>query len=146
MSDSEKSEAVESRTSGCSACDDSFGREAKTKPAESASLVSSAPSGIAMGGTGTDAVIETVDGTLMTDDLGGITEAIRLCRRTLGTIRFNITFAFALKALFVVLTLIGHATLERAILADTGATLLVARNAHRLLRGNATVGTAGPWT
>jgi Cd2+/Zn2+-exporting ATPase len=90
--------------------------------------------GIAMGTAGTDAAIETADIALMQDDLGKIAETIRLGRRTLGIIRFNIGFALALKALFLVLTLMGHASLWLAIMADTGATLLVVANALRLLR------------
>jgi len=99
-----------------------------------APAMATATVGIAMGGVGTDAAIETADVTLMTDDLGKIAETIRLGRRTLGIIRFNIGFALALKALFLVLTLMGHASLWLAIMADTGATLLVVANALRLLR------------
>ena len=90
--------------------------------------------GIAMGGAGTDAAIETADVTLMTDDLAKIADTIRLSRRTMGIIRFNITFALGLKAVFLTLTLMGHARLWLAIMADTGATLLVVANALRLLR------------
>lgn len=89
--------------------------------------------GIAMGAAGTDAAIETADIALMQDELGKIAETIRLGRRTLGIIHFNISFALGLKALFLVLTLIGYASLWFAILADTGATLLVIANALRLL-------------
>jgi len=90
--------------------------------------------GIAMGAAGTDAAIETADIALMQDDLGKIAETVRLGRRTMGIIRFNITFALGLKALFLVLTLLGHASLWLAIMADTGATLLVVANSLRLLR------------
>jgi Cd2+/Zn2+-exporting ATPase len=90
--------------------------------------------GIAMGAAGTDAAIETADISLMQDDLAKIAETVRLGRRTLAVIRFNITFALGLKALFLVLTLLGHASLWLAIMADTGATLLVVGNALRLLR------------
>jgi Cd2+/Zn2+-exporting ATPase len=89
--------------------------------------------GIAMGVAGTDAAIETADIALMKDDLSKIAETIRLGRRTMGIIRFNIIFALVLKAIFLLLTLIGHASLWLAILADTGATLLVIANALRLL-------------
>ncbi len=99
-----------------------------------APAMATATVGIAMGGAGTDAAIETADITLMTDDLGKIAETVRLGRRTLGIIRFNIIFALALKALFLGLTLFGHASLWLAIMADTGATLLVVANALRLLR------------
>lgn len=90
--------------------------------------------GIAMGAAGTDAAIETADIALMEDDLGKIAETIRLGRRTMGIIRFNITFALGLKALFLVLALTGHTSLWLAIMADTGATLLVVANSLRLLR------------
>jgi Cd2+/Zn2+-exporting ATPase len=99
-----------------------------------APAMATATIGIAMGGAGTDAAIETADITLMTDDLAKIADTIRLGRRTLGIIRFNIAFALALKALFLALTLTGHANLWLAIMADTGATLIVVANALRLLK------------
>ena len=90
--------------------------------------------GIAMGGVGTDTAIETADMALMQDDLSKVAEAIALGRRTVRVIQFNITFALALKAVFLVLALLGYTSLWLAILADTGATLLVIANALRLLR------------
>lgn len=99
-----------------------------------APAMATATVGIAMGAAGTDAAIETADIALMKDDLGKIAETVRLGRRTLGIIRFNITFALGLKGLFLGLTLFGHASLWLAILADTGATLLVVANALRLVR------------
>ncbi len=89
--------------------------------------------GIAMGAIGSDTAIETADVALMQDDLGRLADAIRLGRRTLGMIRFNIAFALLVKALFLILTFAGHASLWLAILADTGATLLVVVNSLRLL-------------
>jgi Cd2+/Zn2+-exporting ATPase len=90
--------------------------------------------GIAMGAIGTDTAIETADVALMTDDLNRIPWLIRHARRTLATIKQNITFALTLKAAFVVLTLFGVASLWLAIAADTGASLLVIANGLRLLR------------
>ncbi len=98
-----------------------------------APAMATASIGIAMGAAGTDAAIETADIALMQDELGKIAETIRLGRRTLGIIHFNISFALGLKALFLLLTLMGHASLWLAIMADTGATLLVVANALRLL-------------
>ncbi|HCL97707.1 MAG TPA: cadmium-translocating P-type ATPase [Verrucomicrobiales bacterium] len=89
--------------------------------------------GIAMGAIGSDTAIETADVALMKDDLSKLAEAINLGKRTLSMIRFNIAFALLVKAVFLVLTFAGHATLWMAILADTGATLLVIVNSLRLL-------------
>ncbi len=61
-------------------------------------------------------------------------ENIRHGQRTLRTIRVNITFSLGLKALFLGLALAGHTSLWLAIVADTGATLLVVANSLRLLR------------
>ncbi len=89
--------------------------------------------GIAMGGDGTDVAIETAHVALMTDDLAKIPWLIRHSRRTLAIIRTNIAFALGVKALFVVLTFAGHASLWAAIAADMGASLLVIANGLRLL-------------
>ena len=91
--------------------------------------------GIAMGGAGSDAAIETADVALLSDDLSRLPWLIGHSRRTLAVIRQNITFALAVKALFVALTFLGTASLWAAIAADMGASLLVVANALRLLRG-----------
>ncbi len=99
-----------------------------------APAMATATVGIAMGVAGSDAAIETADIALMKDDLAKIAETVILGRRTLAIIRFNITFSLGLKLVFLILTLVGFASLWLAILADTGATLLVVANALRLLR------------
>jgi Cd2+/Zn2+-exporting ATPase len=90
--------------------------------------------GIAMGAAGSDAAIETADIALMSDDLSRLPWLIHHSRRTLRVIRQNIIFSLAVKALFVVLTFAGFASLWAAIAADMGASLLVIANALRLLR------------
>jgi Cd2+/Zn2+-exporting ATPase len=89
--------------------------------------------GFAMGAIGSDTAIETADIALMKDDLTKVAEAVAVGRRTVGIIRFNVMFALSIKALFLVLAFAGIAGLWLAILADTGATLLVIVNSLRLL-------------
>ena len=89
--------------------------------------------GIAMGG-GTDVALETADAALLKNRVIGVAEMIRLSRATFGNIWQNITIALGLKVVFLATTLTGETTLWMAILADTGATVLVTINALRLLR------------
>jgi len=90
--------------------------------------------GIAMGAAGSDAAIETADIALMSDDLSRLPWLVRHARRTLGIIRANVVFSLCIKAIFVILTLIGSASLWSAIAADMGASLIVTFNGLRLLR------------
>lgn len=99
-----------------------------------APALAAADVGIAMGAAGTDTAIETADVALMRDDLLMVSHAIHLGRRTIGIIRFNIAFALSIKAAFLILAVLGHTSLWLAVLADTGATLLVIVNSLRLLR------------
>ena len=89
---------------------------------------------IAMGAAGSDAAIQTADIALMTDDLDRLPWLVGHSGRLLRTIRQNVAFALGTKALFVLLTFAGFATLWGAIAADLGASLLVVANALRLLR------------
>jgi Zn2+/Cd2+-exporting ATPase len=90
--------------------------------------------GIAMGAAGTDTAIETADLALMKDDLAKIAETVVLGRRTVRVVQANIIFALIVKAVFLVLAVLGYTSLWLAIAADTGATLIVIANALRLLR------------
>jgi len=90
--------------------------------------------GIAMGLAGSDTAIETADMVLMKDDLSQVPSALRLGKRTLDIIKFNISFALITKALFLVLTFVGYTNLWIAVAADTGAALLVILNSMRLLK------------
>ena len=89
--------------------------------------------GIAMGG-GTDVALETADAALLHERVGDVPALIKLSRATMANIHQNITIALGLKAVFLVTTLMGVTSLWMAILADTGATVLVTINALRLLR------------
>ena len=93
--------------------------------------------GIAMGAIGSDAAIETADIALMSDELERVPWLVSHAKRTLNIIRQNIVFSIGIKVLFMLLTLLGIASLWGAIVADVGATLLVVANALRLLREHA---------
>lgn len=90
--------------------------------------------GFAMAAAGTDTAIETADVALMDDDLRKVPTFVRLSRATASVLKQNITVALGIKALFLVLTFTGQATMWMAVFADMGASLLVVGNGLRLLR------------
>ena len=90
--------------------------------------------GFAMGAAGTDTAIETADVALMDDDLNKIARFVRLSRTTRTVLVQNITLALIIKAVFLVLTLLGMGTMWMAVFADMGASLLVVANGLRLVR------------
>lgn len=98
-----------------------------------APALAAADVGIAMGG-GTDVALETADAAVLHGRVGDVAEMINLSKRTMANIQQNITIALGLKAVFLVTTIAGITGLWPAILADTGATVLVTLNALRLLQ------------
>jgi Cd2+/Zn2+-exporting ATPase len=91
--------------------------------------------GFAMGAAGTDIAMEAADVLIMNDDLRRIPQTIALSRRTYAVLWQNIALALGIKAVFLVLALMGDATMWMAVFADMGASLLVVFNGLRLLRG-----------
>ncbi|MFG1371600.1 heavy metal translocating P-type ATPase [Xanthobacter oligotrophicus] len=98
-----------------------------------APALAAADIGIAMGG-GTDVALETADAAALHGRVKDVASMIALSRRTMGNIHQNIAISLGLKAVFLVTTIAGITGLWPAILADTGATVLVTLNALRLLR------------
>jgi Cd2+/Zn2+-exporting ATPase len=98
-----------------------------------APALAAADIGIAMGG-GTDVALETADAAVLHGRVADVAGMVGLSRRTMRNIRQNITIALGLKAVFLATTVAGITGLWPAILADTGATVLVTANAVRLLR------------
>ncbi|RYE34848.1 MAG: cadmium-translocating P-type ATPase [Hyphomicrobiales bacterium] len=101
-----------------------------------APALAAASIGIAMG-SGTDVALETADGAVLKSRVRDIAAMIRLARGAMANIRTNITIALGLKAVFLVTSVLGYTGLWVAILADTGATVIVTANALRLLRFDA---------
>ncbi len=89
--------------------------------------------GIAMGG-GSDVAIETADAALLKNHVMGVAELIALSRATLSNVRTNVVIALGSKTIFLVTTVLGLTGMWIAVMADTGATVLVTLNALRLLR------------
>ncbi|SLJ84745.1 heavy metal translocating P-type ATPase [Psychrobacter sp. DAB_AL43B] len=98
-----------------------------------APALATADVGIAMGG-GTDVAIETADVALMKSRVTDVAHLVALSRATMSNIHQNVIFALGLKAVFLITTVLGITGLWIAVLADTGATVLVTLNALRLLR------------
>jgi Cd2+/Zn2+-exporting ATPase len=99
-----------------------------------APALAAADLGVAMGVAGSGVALETADVTLMSDELDKLPFALRLGRAAMRNVRANVAVAIGLKVAFIVLAAAGAATLWMAILADTGASLLVTANSLRLLR------------
>ena len=99
-----------------------------------APALAAATVGVAMGAAATDVALETADVALMADDLSHLPFAIQISRATAAVLHQNIFFAIAIKAVFLILALLGWATLWMAVAADMGASLAVIINGLRLLK------------
>ncbi len=88
--------------------------------------------GIAMGGMGSDAAIETADVVLQNDSPSSIAEAIRIGKVTKRVVLQNVVLAFSVKAVVLILGAGGLATLWEAVFADVGVALLAILNASRM--------------
>lgn len=89
--------------------------------------------GITMGSLGSDTAIEAASIVILNDRLDVIPFLIKLGRKTLQTIQFNVALAILIKFIFIVLALLGMSNLALAIFADVGVTLLVILISLRLL-------------
>lgn len=99
-----------------------------------APVIARADIGMAMGGLGSDAAIETADVVIMTDAPSKVAEAIQVARKTRTIVVQNIVLAMAVKGLFIMLGTLGVATLWEAVFADVGVALLAIFNATRVLK------------
>lgn len=88
----------------------------------------------AMAAAGSDTAVEAANIALMDADLRKIPQFIRLSQRTATILKQNISFAIAIKVVFLVLAITGQATMWMAVFADLGASLLVILNSLRLLK------------
>ncbi len=101
-----------------------------------APVLARADVGIAMGGVGSDAAIEASDIVLMTDELSSIADVMSIAKRTRKIVTENIVFALGIKAIVLVLGILGIANMWLAIFADVGVSLLAVINSIRVLGKN----------
>ena len=99
-----------------------------------APVLAGADIGIAMGGLGSDAAIESADIILMTDEITKIITAIDIAKKTKRIVWQNIILAFSIKLLVLGLGTLGFATMWEAVIADVGVALLAILNAMRLIK------------
>ncbi|MEH2297156.1 heavy metal translocating P-type ATPase [Nostoc sp.] len=99
-----------------------------------APVIARADVGMAMGGLGSDAAIETADIVIMTDAPLKVAEAIQIARKTRQIVWQNIGFALAIKGVFIGLGILGIATMWEAVFADVGVALLAILNATRAMK------------
>jgi Zn2+/Cd2+-exporting ATPase len=99
-----------------------------------APVIARADVGIAMGGLGSDAAIETADVVLMTDAPAKVAAAIQIGKKTHAIVMQNIIFAIAIKVIFIGLGLLGLATMWEAVFADVGVALVAIFNSTRVLK------------
>ena len=100
-----------------------------------APVLSRSSCGIAMG-LGSDAAIESADMVLSSENLSSLPRAVRLARKTINTVKANITFSLIVKAVIILIAVLGitSAPLWLAVFSDTGVCLLCVLNAVRLLK------------
>lgn len=99
-----------------------------------APVLARADVGIAMGGIGSDAAIESADVVLMTDEPSKLVEAIEVAKATKRIVVQNIVLALTVKVMFMVLGAFGIAGMWEAVFGDVGVALIAVMNAMRTLK------------
>ena len=100
-----------------------------------APVLARADVGIAMGGLGSDAAIETADVVLIDDKISKISDLIKISKKTRRILIENIIFILLIKGIFIVLGIFGLANMWEAVFADVGTAILAVFNAMRILKG-----------
>ena len=93
-----------------------------------------ADTGMAMGGIGSSAAIESSDVVLQTDEIDRLPDIIHIAQQTLNNATQNIILALSIKGAFLILGSLGLITIWGAVFADVGVTILAVMNSLRLLR------------
>ena len=96
-------------------------------------VIATADFGMSMG-TGSEIANNTADGILISNEIGMLPNIIRVAKKTMRIVKFNIAFSLIAKLVVLIVGLFGTAPIWLAVLADTGVTLLTVLNALRILR------------
>lgn len=96
-------------------------------------VIASADFGMSMG-TGSEIANNTADGILISNDIAMLPKIIKIAKKTMRIVKFNIGFSLLAKLVVLLLGLFGTAPIWLAVLADTGVTLLTVVNALRIFR------------
>lgn len=99
-----------------------------------APVMANADIGIAMGGVGSDAVVEVSDVVIMDDKPSKVATAISISRLTMQVVKQNIVFSLSVKFAILIFSVFGLSTMWEAIFADVGVSILVILNSLRLLK------------
>ena len=99
-----------------------------------APVIARADVGMAMGGLGSDAALETADVVLMTDAPSKVAEAMQIARKTHAIVWQNIIFALVVKVIFITLGIFGFATMWEAVFSDIGVALIAILNSTRVMK------------
>ena len=97
-------------------------------------VIARADVGVAMGGLGSDAAIESADIVIMTDEPSKIVTSMNIAKRTQKIVWQNIIFALGVKLIVLILGAFGLATMWEAVFADVGVSILAILNSIRVLR------------
>lgn len=100
-----------------------------------APVIARADVGIAMGALGSDAAVETADVVIMTDSLYKVVEAVEIAEKTRRIVWENIFLVLGVKGMFIILGVLGKASMWEAVFADVGVALMAVFNTTRVLRG-----------
>ena len=96
-----------------------------------APVLARADIGVAMGGVGSDAAIEAADVVIMTDELSKISDTIKIAKKTKKIVWQNIIFALSVKAIVLLLGILGLSTMWEAVFADVGVALIAVLNSTK---------------
>ena len=96
-------------------------------------VITASDCGFAMG-FGSDAAIQSADAVLTSDNLTALPKAIKIAKKTVATVKFNIAFALIIKALVIILAFFGIAAIWMSVIADTGVCMVCVLIATRLLK------------